>query len=144
LILSTQQNLNNHFSPEGNAVLEQARKSARQYRHSHITPEHLLLGILAAGEAETMKVIKRGRATPQQMAELVKHHLRAGENDPAEELNFSERGKRVLEAARVESVRVQSEKIAPAHILLGLSRVPNTVAAAVLGAVDLKGDDMFR
>ncbi len=131
------------YSPDGIAVLERAREHSRKYRHSHISPEHLLLGVIDAGGAESTKILRRGRATPDQMRELVRHHLREGENDiPADQLNFSERGKRVLEAARQESIRLQT-KIEPRHILLGLSKVPNTVAAAVLGAVDLKGDEAF-
>ncbi|HLX59740.1 MAG TPA: Clp protease N-terminal domain-containing protein [Planctomycetota bacterium] len=132
------------FSPEGAAVIERARASAKKYRHSHISPEHLLLGIVEAGGDTALKIIKRGRATPAQIAELVRHHLREGEYDiPADQLGFSERGKRVLDAARQECARLQAPKVEPRHILLGLSKVPNTVAAAVLGAVDLKGEDAF-
>lgn len=136
--------ISDNFTPEGVAVIDRAKEYARKYRHSHISPEHLLLSIVEAGGTEALKIIQRGRATPDQMVQLIKHHLREGENDiPAEQLNFSERGKRVLEAARLESVRLQAPKIEPRHILLGLSKVHNTVAAAVLGAVDLKGDEAF-
>ena len=132
------------FTPEGAAVIERAKEHARKYRHSHISPEHLLLSIVEVGGTEALKIVQRGRATPAQMVLLIQHHLREGENDiPIEQLNFSERGKRVLEAARQESLRVQAPKIEPRHMLLGLSKVQNTVAAAVLGAVDLKGDEAF-
>lgn len=138
------QSMTDHFSPEGAAVIQRAKEHARKYRHSHISPEHLLLSIVETGGVEALKIIQRGRATPAQMVLLIQHHLREGENDiPIEQLNFSERGKRVLEAARQESVRVQASTIEPRHILLGLSKVHNTVAAAVLGAVDLKGDEAF-
>jgi len=136
--------VNEHYSPEGVAVIERAKEHARTYRHSHISPEHLLLSIVEVGGTEALKIIQRGRATPAQMVLLIQHHLREGENDIAiEQLNFSERAKRVMEAARQESARTQSEKIEPRHILFGLSKVHNTVAAAVLGAVDLKGDEAF-
>ncbi len=138
------QNLSDQFTPEGAAVIERAKEHARKYKHSHISPEHLLLSIVEVGGPEALKILQRGRATPAQVTLLIQHHLREGDNNiPADQLNFSERGKRVLEAARLESVRVQSPHIEPRHILLGLSKVHNTVAAAVLGAVDLKGDEAF-
>jgi len=142
--LSTQ-NFFDHFNLEAAAAIKKATAYARQYKHSHISPEHLLLGILDSAGPETQTVLRRGRASAQQMTELVKHHLRIGENEiPDGELNFGERSKRVIEAARLECARVTAEKVEPKHILYGLSKVTNTVAAAVLGAVDLKGDDMFH
>ena len=133
------------FNAEASSAVLKATEYARKYKHSHISPEHLLLGILESAGEETQKVIRRGRATSQQMIELVKHHLRIGELEiPDGQLNFSERGKRVIEAARQECTRTQSEKVEPKHILFGLSKVPNTVAAAVLGAVDLKEDELFH
>lgn len=141
--LSEQQH-NGAQSPATEAALAAARKLCRHYRHAYITPEHILLGLLEAGGPDAMRIVKRSKATPAQMKKLVEHHLRAGDNDVLEErLNFSERAKRVLEAARVESVKQQAEQIEPRHVLHGLGKVPNTVAAAVLGAVDLKGDDIF-
>lgn len=138
------QNSNEQFSPESEAVIERAKAHARKYRHSHISPEHLLLSVVEVGGREALSILQRGRATPAQIVLLIQHHLREGENDiPIDQLSFSERGKRVLEAARQESLRVQAPKIEPKHILLGLSKVHNTVAAAVLGAVDLKGDEAF-
>ena len=131
-------------SAETIAVLALARKLCRHYRHAYITPEHLLLGVIDAGGADALKIVKRGKATPAQMRKLVEHHLREGEHDvPEEQLNFSERAKRVLEAARLECARQQAAQLEPRHLLQGLGKIPNTVAAAVLGAVDLKGEDIF-
>jgi ATP-dependent Clp protease ATP-binding subunit ClpA len=132
------------FSQDGVAVIESAKAHAHKYHHSHISPEHMLLGVVEAGGPEALKIIKRGRATPDQVVQLVRHHLREGEHDiPADKLTFSERGKRVLEAARQASARAKAPKVDARHILLGLSTIPHTVAAAVLGAIDLKGEDAF-
>lgn len=135
---------NHNDSAETTAVLALARKLSRHYRHAYITPEHLLLAVIDAGGTEAQKIIKRGKATPAQMRKLVEHHLREGENDvPEEQLTYSERAKRVIEAARQERAKQQSPYLEPRHILQGLGKVQNSVAAAVLGAVDLKGDDIF-
>ena len=140
----SEQNNSDNYSEESIAVLAQARQLSKHYRHAYITPEHVLLGILEKGGDDALKIVKRGKATTAQMTKLVEHHLREGENDiPLHVLNYSERAKRVLDAARAESARQNAPAIAPRHLLAGLSKVPNTVAAAVLGAVDLKGDDIF-
>jgi ATP-dependent Clp protease ATP-binding subunit ClpC len=129
------------FTPATRDVIAQAKKSVREYKYTHITPEHILLGILAAGDGVVLKGIKAGKATPAQIKVLVQHHLRPGEHDvPEEQLSLSERAKRVVEAAKEESVRAQKPQIAPEHLLLGLTRVRNTVASAVLAAVDLQTD----
>ena len=92
------------YSEQSLTVLAQARQLSKHYRHAYITPEHVLLGILEKGGDEALRIVKRGKASPAQMIKLVERHLREGENDiPLHTLNFSERGKRVLEAARVES-----------------------------------------
>jgi ATP-dependent Clp protease ATP-binding subunit ClpC len=129
------------FTPATREVIAQAKKSVRQYKYTHITPEHILLGILAANDATVLKGMKAGKATPDQIKTLVQHHLRAGEHDvPEDQLSLSERAKRVVEAAKEESVRAQKGQIGPEHLLLGLTRVRNTVACAVLAAVDLPTD----
>jgi ATP-dependent Clp protease ATP-binding subunit ClpA len=69
---------------------------------------------------------------------LVERHLRPGPYSlPADELTFSERAKSVIETAREECVRAEHPQISPEHLLLGLLRIRNTVASAVLLAVDM-------
>jgi len=126
------------FTKSTREAIAHAKKSVLQYKYSHITPEHILLGLIRGGDATVLKAMRTGRATPEQIRVLLEHHLRVGDYElTEEELAFSERAKRVIEAAREECGRAQKPQIAPEHILLGLTRVRNTVAGAVLAAVDL-------
>jgi ATP-dependent Clp protease ATP-binding subunit ClpC len=131
------------FTPATRQVIEQAKLSVLKYKHTHITPEHLLLAIVETNDPVLAKGFHIGKATPAQIKVLVEHHLRIGDILLADDqLTFSERAKRVIETAKDESVKSQKTQIGPEHLLLGLARVRNTVAAAVLAAVDLKEDEL--
>ena len=125
------------FTKSLRETIERARQSVLKYQHTHITPEHLLLGLIALEDPQVLRALKSGKATPLQLRVLVERHLRVGdvliEDD---QLGFSERAKRAIEIAREESVRAQKTQIGPEHLLLGLTQVKNTVASAVLAAVD--------
>jgi ATP-dependent Clp protease ATP-binding subunit ClpC len=131
------------FTPATREVIEQAKASVLKYKHTHITPEHMLLALVQTNDTLLAKGFQIAKATPAQIKILVEHHLRVGDMQLSDEqLAFSERAKRVIEAARDESARAHKEQIGPEHLLLGLARVRNTVAGAVLAAVDLKEDEL--
>jgi len=129
------------FTPTLRETIDRAKQSVLKYKHTHITPEHLLLGLIAISDPEVLRGLKIATAKPEQIRILVEHHLRVGDAAiPEDQLGFSERAKRVIETAREESVRTHKQQIGPEHLLIGLTAVRNTVAAAVLAAVDLKTD----
>ncbi len=131
------------FTPATRQVIEQAKASVLKYKHTHITPEHMLLALVQMNDTVLAKGFQIANATPAQIKILVEHHLRVGDLQLTDEqLTFSERAKRVIEAAKDESVRAQKPQIGPEHLLLGLARTRNTVAGAVLAAVDLKEDEL--
>jgi ATP-dependent Clp protease ATP-binding subunit ClpC len=133
------------FTQSTRDAIQEAKKSVLKYKYSYITPEHILLGLIAMADPVVLRAMGAGKATPQQVKILLEHHLRPGDYELTEDqLAFSERAKRVIEAAREEAVRVQRLQIAPEHILLGLTRVRNTVAGAVLAAVDLRTETLRK
>jgi ATP-dependent Clp protease ATP-binding subunit ClpC len=115
-----------------------AKASSIEFKHTHITPEHLLLGLLKQQGGDLARAFKLAKASPDQIRELILHHLRPGDEAIPEHLiSFSERAKRVIESARQEAKRLRASEVAPEHLLLGLTLVPNTVSGAVLRAVGL-------
>lgn len=126
------------FKPATREVITRAKASVTRFKHAYITPEHILLGLLDAGGESVAAAFKCANATQDQIRVLLERHLRNGDFSIVEDqLGFSERAKRVVETAREESARTKSEQIGPEHLLLGLLQVQNTVAGAVLRAVDL-------
>jgi ATP-dependent Clp protease ATP-binding subunit ClpC len=138
--------MNNPVAPAGidrfpettRAAIQLAKASSIEFKHTHITPEHMLLGLLKSPNDELAKAFGVAKATPDQIRELILHHIRSGDDAIPEHLiSFSERAKRVIESARQESQRLRAPEVAPEHLLLGLTLVPNTVSGAVLRAVGL-------
>jgi ATP-dependent Clp protease ATP-binding subunit ClpC len=129
------------FTAATRDVIMRARDSVLKYKHTHITPEHILLSLMDTKDEALTKSMTTSNGTPDQIKMLLQHHLRIGDVVlKEEEITFSERAKRVIETAREESIRAKASQIGPQHLLLGLAMVRNTVAGAVLAAVDLKED----
>lgn len=126
------------FEKETRAVVKCAKKAALHYRHTHVTPEHLLLGLLETDDKTPRLLLASTEARPEQIRALIDRQLRPGSVVMTEEqLGFSERAKRVLAKAEEEARRDGKKQAAPKHLLLGLYAVDNTVCSAVLRAVDL-------
>lgn len=122
-------------------AIQLAKASSIEFKHTHITPEHLLLGLLKQQGGEVERIFERAQASPAQIRELILHHLRPGDDSIPEHLiGFSERAKRVIEAAKQEAQRLRAPQLAPEHLLLGLTLIPNTVSGAVLRAVGLTSE----
>ena len=126
------------FTPATRNAIALAKEKVIEFKHTHITPEHILMGLLSDGDEKVVLALKSAKASADQIRDLVLHHLRPGdEGIPEHLITFSERAKRVIETAKEEAQRVRAPQIGPEHLLLGLTRVPNTVCGAVLRAVDL-------
>ncbi|MCZ7648523.1 MAG: hypothetical protein M5U26_25235 [Planctomycetota bacterium] len=126
------------FTPATRNAIALAKERVVEYKHTHITPEHILLGLLTDGDEKVVAALTKAKASAEQVRALVTHHMRPGdEGIPEHLITFSERAKRVIETAKEEAQRARAAQIGPEHLLLGLTRVPNTVCGAVLRAVDL-------
>jgi len=133
------------FSPDTYTVIGLAKKSVLEYKHQYITPEHILLGLVACDSKRVGEIFAQAKATPDQMRALLAHHLRKGDSTLQEsELTFSERAKRVIEAAKAEAVRAGTPQVGPEHLLIGLTSVTNTVCGAVLRAVGITTESVRK
>lgn len=131
------------YAPGTYTVIGLAKKSVVQFKHQYITPEHILLGMLASNDPGVLQVLSKASATPEQIRSLMLHHLRPGDKQviAEEQLTFSERAKRVVEAAKQEAVRAQSPQVLPQHLIVGMTVVTNTVCGAVLRAVGINTEN---
>jgi len=126
------------YTPETYQLIALAKRSVLKYKHAYITPEHMLLAILELNTQAVQKVLTASKATPDQIRQLLKAHLRDGETVQEEsQVKFSERAKRVIEAGKQEAQKARSTQVAPEHLLVGLTQVTNTVCGAVLRAINI-------
>jgi len=135
------------LAPQVKKVIELAVDEARKLGHSHVGTEHLLLGIVRAGESPAAKLLASlginlekvrhetigqaaTRGTPQASASRAGGSVLMGPFD-----RFNDRLKRVLALAQDEAIRFNHNYIGPEHLLLGLAREGEGVAAKVLDAL---------
>ncbi len=129
------------FTDRARRVMDLAQEEARMLNHNYIGTEHLLLGLIHEGEgvaARALESVGIGlEAVRQQVEEVVGH----GQQAVPERIPFTPRAKKVLELARREAFQLRHHYIGTEHILLGLIREGEGVAAQVLAGL---GADLNR
>ena len=120
------------FTPGARKVLELAVEVARHFNHSYIGTEHILLGLLKEGEGIATKVLHNMKIDMVRTQAEVIHLLDDQKGRPSMWGRFNEHAKHVVTAARAEATRLGSEYVRTEHILLGLCREPEGIAARTL------------
>jgi ATP-dependent Clp protease ATP-binding subunit ClpA len=132
------------FTNEARQVVVAAQEEARTIGHDYIGTEHILLGLLRAqpsGAAEALAMV--GVGLEETRAEIVRVVGRSGQ--PSEgQIPFTPRAKKVLELSLREALNLGHNYIGPEHILLGLIRENEGVAARVLLDFGVDAEAMRR
>jgi hypothetical protein len=120
------------FTDRARRVVVLAQDEARRLDHTWIGTEHLLLGLIREGDGVAAKALESLGisldAVQQQVEEIIGH----GQQAPSGHIPFTPRAKKVLELALRESQQLGHNYIGTEHILLGLIREGDGVAAQVL------------
>jgi hypothetical protein len=121
------------FTDRARRVVVLAQEEARLLDHNYIGTEHLLLGLIHEGEGVAAEVLERlGVSLAAVRAEVERIIGRGKETPPAEHIPFTPRAKKVLELSLREALNFGHNYIGTEHILLGLIREGQGVAAQVL------------
>jgi ATP-dependent Clp protease ATP-binding subunit ClpC len=129
------------FTDRARRVVVLAQEEARALDHGYIGTEHLLLGLIHEGEGVAAKVLTALGINLDAVRDGVKTVIGRGQHPPAGHIPFTPRAKKVLELSLRESTQLGHNYIGTEHILLGLVREGEGVAAQVL--VNL-GADLSR
>jgi hypothetical protein len=120
------------FTDRARRVVVMAQEEARLLNHNYIGTEHILLGIVSLGEGTGAKALQslgiRLEAVRQQVEEIVG----VGKRSQSGHIPFTPRAKKALEMSLRESLQLGQDYIGTEHILLGLLREGDGVAAQVL------------
>jgi ATP-dependent Clp protease ATP-binding subunit ClpA len=120
------------FTDGARASVVLAQEQARRLRHGYIGTEHLLLGLLAEPDDVAARVLGemgvRITAVRADVAEIIGY----GETEPSGHIPFTPRAKKVLELSLREALQLGHRDIGTEHILLGIVREGEGVAAQVL------------
>ena len=120
------------FTDRARLVVVLAEEEARMLGHNWIGTEHLLLGLLRQGDSVAVQALVPLGISLQPVRQEVEEITGPIRQVPSEVISFTPRSKKVLELALRESLRLGHDYIGPEHILLGLIRERDGVAAQVL------------
>jgi ATP-dependent Clp protease ATP-binding subunit ClpC len=133
----SQENLNN-FTPRAQQVLALARKEADRFNHNFVGTEHLLLGLIKLGQGVAVNVLQRmGLDLDNVRQEIEKEVRGGGESKSGGNIQYTPRVKKVLSLAAKEAKALNHTYVGTEHILLGLLREGDGVAAKVLKNLDI-------
>ncbi len=120
------------FTKRAGHVLTLAQEEARHFQHNYIGTEHLLLGLVREGEGVASQVLSNLGIEVDQIRHAVEAIIGRGERIVLGELGLTPRAKKVIELAMDEARRLNHRFIGTEHLLLGLIREGEGIAAGVL------------
>jgi hypothetical protein len=129
------------FTHAARNVVTEAQAQARELGHSHIGVEHILLGILAAGQDPAAQVLNKLGVDFDAVRARVVDHTGPGRHSGRGHLPFTKDAKKALELALRESIRLGNNYIGSEHVLLGLVRADN-MAVELLGNLGVTKDQI--
>jgi hypothetical protein len=120
------------FTEEARMIVVWAQEESRSLSHNYIGTEHILLALLRDETTPAGRVLASLGVEPEQAREHVERIVGTGEEPPPAQIPFTPRAKKVLELALREALTYGHNWIGPEHILLGVARENEGVAARVL------------
>ena len=120
------------FTDRARRVVVLAQEEARMLNHNYIGTEHILLGLIHEGEGVAAKALEALNISLEAVRAQVEEIIGQGQQAPSGHIPFTPRAKKVLELSLREALQLGHNYIGTEHILLGLIREGEGVAAQVL------------
>ncbi|MEZ5328404.1 MAG: ATP-dependent Clp protease ATP-binding subunit [Verrucomicrobiales bacterium] len=128
----------NNFTPRAQQVLALARKEADRFNHNYVGTEHLLLGLIKLGQGVAVNVLQKMGLDLGTVRQEVENHVGQGpETKMVGNIPYTPRVKKVLALAGREAKALNHSYVGTEHILLGVLREGEGVAARVLKSLDV-------
>src|SRR5919202_880703 len=120
------------FTERAKKVLVLAQEEAQRFNHNYIGTEHLLLGLVREGEGIAAKVLGNLGVELNKVRSAVEFIIGRGDRMVIGDISLTPRAKKVIELAVEEARRLNHNYIGTEHLLLGLVREGEGIAAGVL------------
>src|SRR5258708_7141260 len=120
------------FTDRARRVVVLAQEEARILSHDYIGTEHILLGLIHEGEGGAARALESLGVSLETVRQQVEEIIGRGRVTRSGHIPFTPRAKKVLELSLREALQLGHDYIGTEHILLGLIREGNGVAAQVL------------
>ena len=128
------------FSERARRVLSLAQEEAQRFNHNYIGTEHILLGLVRETDGVAAKVLSNLGVELSKVRSAVEFIIGRGEKSTAGEIGLTSRAKKVIELAVDEARRLNHNYIGTEHLLIGLMREGEGVAAGVLESLGVNLD----
>ena len=129
------------FTDQAQRVVVAAQDEARKLNHDFIGTEHILLGLTREEQGAAASALQSLGISLEAVRQQVEQIIGRGQQAPSGHIPFTPRAKKVLEFSLRESQQLRHEHIGAEHILLGLIREGEGIAAQVLARL---GADLNR
>jgi ATP-dependent Clp protease ATP-binding subunit ClpC len=120
------------FTEEARQALSLAQEEAQRFNHNYIGTEHLLLGLVREGDGAAAKVLRNLGVELNKVRSAVEFIIDRGDRIVLGDIGLTPRSKKVIELAVDEARRLNHHYIGTEHLLLGLVREGEGIAAGVL------------
>ena len=128
----------NNFTPRAQQVLALARKEADRFHHNYVGTEHILLGLIKLGQGVAVSVLQKMGLDLETVRSAVEKQVGTGQESKTQgSIPYTPRVKKVLALAGKEAKALNHSYVGTEHILLGLLREGEGVAARVLKSLDI-------
>ena len=128
------------FTERARRVLTLAQEEAQRFNHNYIGTEHLLLGLVREGDGVAAKVLSNLGVELSKVRSAVEFIIGRGDRATQGEIGLTPRAKKVIELAVDEARRLSHHYIGTEHLLLGLVREGEGIAAGVLESLGVSLD----
>ncbi|HEX9067552.1 MAG TPA: Clp protease N-terminal domain-containing protein, partial [Ktedonobacterales bacterium] len=129
------------FTERTRCVMSHAQQEAQRLGHNYMGTEHLLLGLLDEPDGIAFKALTNLGAAPEMIRTKVMHIIGQSGGGVVGEVGMTPRARKVIELAIEEARRLSHHYIGTEHLLLGLVREGEGIAAAVLQDVGVREDN---
>src|SRR5213083_299840 len=135
----------NNFTPRAQQVLALARKEADRFNHNFVGTEHLLLGLIKLGQGVAVNVLQKRGLDLETVRLAVEKEVGTGPDQKMiGNIPYTPRVKKVLALAQKEARALNHTHVGTEHILLGLLREGDGVAARVLANLEVNLEQTRR
>jgi ATP-dependent Clp protease ATP-binding subunit ClpC len=120
------------FTERARKVIFYAQEEAQRMGESQVGPEHLLLGLIRENDSVAARILDRLGVSMQRIRSEIERYAPRGDARPGQEMQLTARAKRVIDLAYDEARQLNNNYIGTEHLLLGLIREGEGLAARVL------------
>lgn len=139
-MFTSQRNPFEHFTVRARTVLDLAQSEAKHYNHNYIGTEHLLLGLVREGDGVAARALANLGIELPEVHSAVEFVIGRGERLVTGEIGLTPRARKVIELAVDEARRLGAHYVGTEHLLLGLVREGEGIAAKVMTQLNVTLD----